>query len=104
MQVRLPDKTLISVETTVPCQDPDGQKVGWFAGGAAFWTWLRINEDPWVLMVRADYGAVLMDVAKEARDWPEYEAYLTDCWFEYLCDPGMRLEGALPQLPYGIYP
>lgn len=104
MQIRLPDKTLISVETTVPCQDPDGQEVGhWFSGSAAFWTWLRVNEGPWTLMACADYAAVLIDVAKEAKDWSEYEDYLTHVWYHYVCDAGMT-KPPTPQLPYGFVP
>ncbi len=101
MQVRLPDKTLISVETAVPGQDPDGQVVSRFTGGAAFWTWLRVNEDSWTLMARADFAALLIDVAKEAKDWDEYEAYLTHCWYHYVCDSGMTIPPT-PQLPYGL--
>lgn len=101
MQVRLPDKTLISVEPSVPGQDPDGQVVGAFFGGAAFWTWLRVNEGSWTLMARADFTALLIDVAKEARDWPEYQGYLIHEWYYYVCDPGMTIPPT-PQLPYGL--
>jgi hypothetical protein len=52
-------------------------------------------------MARADWASLLVDVAKEARDWPEYEAYLKANWHEYICDPGM-IEPRRPVREWGM--
>lgn len=102
MQVRLPDDTLISIEPSVPAYDPDGRQVSQFNGQTALWTWLRVDDRPWVLMARADFAALLIDVAKEVSNIDEYEEYLIDHWHEDSCDRGMILNPP-PELPYGIY-
>lgn len=90
MQVRLPDDNLVIIEPTIGGIDPDGGVDSPYAIGGGFSTWLKINDGSWRMIVRADFAALLIDVAKEAKTIDEYEAYLKEYWAEQpQCDVGM---------------
>lgn len=101
MIVRLPDGNLVTVEPVLAGYHPDGGQFMYVIRNAAYHTWLRVNAGPWVLMARADYAALLIDVAKEAQTLDEYETYLKTYWHESVCDPGI-VDPPRPVLAYGL--